>query len=263
MEDYIKSMIASFPSKIEGTSTTPAADHLFKVNENGIKLDEERAQIFHNIVAKGLFVCKRARGDIMTTIAFLCTRVQQPDEDDWKKLVHLLKYLNGTKDLYTTLKADNTNIVKWYGDAAFAVHNNMRSHTGGTMTMGKGSIINVSTKQKLNTKSSTESELVGADDLSNHILWTNYFLEAQGYNVKETVLYQDNKSTMLLLNNGKGSSTKHTRHLNIRYFFLADRIANKELRIEYCPTDDMLADYFSKPLQGMKFKKFRKEIMNL
>ena len=127
----------------------------------------------------------------------------------------------------------------------------------------KGSIINISTKQKLNTKSSTEAELVGADDLSNQILWTNYFLDAQGYEVKDTVLYQDNKSTMLLLNNGKESSTKRTRHLNIRYFFLSDRIAKKELRIEYCPTDDMLADYFSKPLQGMKFKKFRKAIMNL
>lgn len=174
-----------------------------------------------------------------------------------------MKYLNGTKELCTTLRADDTNIVKWYGDAAFAVHPNMRSHTGGTMTMGKGSIINISTKQKLNTKSSTEAELVGADDLASQILWTNYFLDAQEYDVKETVLYQDNKSTMLLLNNGKSSSTKHTRHLNIRYFFLCDRIANKELKVEYCPTDDMLADYFSKPLQGIKFKKFRKAIMNL
>ena len=263
MENYVKEMIESFPDGIEGTSASPAADHLFQVNENGVLLDEKRAEVFHTIVAKGLFLCKRARGDIMTTIAFLCTRVQKPDEDDWKKLVRLLKYLNGTRDLYTTLKADETNVVKWYGDAAFAVHPNMRSHTGGMMTMGQGGVINISTKQKLNTKSSTEAELVGADDLANQILWTNYFLEAQDYDVKETVLYQDNKSTMLLLNNGKGSSTKRTRHLNIRYFFLCDRIANNDLKVEYCPTDEMIADYFSKPLQGMKFKKFRKAIMNL
>ena len=105
--------------------------------------------------------------------------------------------------------------------------------------MGKGSIINILTKQKLNTKSSTKAELVGADDLSNQILWTNYFLDAQGHEVKDTMFYQDNKSTMLLLNNGKESSTKHTRHLNIWYFFLSDQIAKKELHIEYCLTDDM------------------------
>ena len=163
----------------------------------------------------------------------------------------------------TTLRADDTRILSWFGDAAFAVHPNMKSHTGGSMTMGKGSIINISTKQKLNTKSSTEAELVGADDISSHLLWTNYFLQEQGYEIKNTILNQDNKSTILLLNNGKGSSTKCTRHLNIRYFFLSDKIAKNELQIQYCPTDDMLADYFSKPLQGIKFRKFRKQIMNL
>ena len=131
------------------------------------------------------------------------------------------------------------------------------------MTMGKGSIISTSTKQKLNTKSSTEAELVGADDLSSHILWTKYFLNEQGYETKDIVLNQDNKSTILMLQNGKNSSTKRTRHLDIRYFFLADKVNKKELKIEYCPTDEMIADYFSKPLQGFKFKKFMKQIMNL
>ena len=139
----------------------------------------------------------------------------------------------------------------------------MRSHTGGVLTLGGGGIINVSRKQKLTAKSSAEAELIAADDLANSILWTKYFLEEQGYGAKNTILFQDNKSTMLLLNNGKASSSKRTRHLNIRYFFLSDRIANGELRIEFCPTDDMIADYFTKPLQGEKFRKFRKTIMNL
>ena len=89
------------------------------------------------------------------------------------------------------------------------------------------------------------------------------FLEEQGYGAKNTILFQDNKSTMLLLNNGKASSSKRTHHLNICYFFLLDRIANGKLRIEFCPTDNMVADYFTKPLQGEKFRKFRKTIMNL
>ena len=106
-------------------------------------------------------------------------------------------------------------------------------------------------------------ELIAANDLLNSIIWTNYFLEAQGYASTDTAMFQDNKSCMLLHNNGKASSSKRTRHLNIRYYFLSDRIVNGELRVEFCPTDDMVADYFTKPLQGEKFRKFRKLVMNL
>ena len=114
----------------------------------------------------------------------------------------------------------------------------------------------------MNTKSSTEAELVAVDDVSSMMLWTNYFLKAQGLDV-DCKLEQDNKSSILLLKNGKASSSKRTRHINIRYYFLKDRIINGEIKVVYCATDDMVADFFTKPLQGAKFKKFRKIIMNL
>ena len=148
-------------------------------------------------------------------------------------------------------------------DAAFAVHNDFKSHTGGVMTMGRGAIASISRKQKMNTRSSTTAELVAADDVIGLILWTKLFLEAQGYEINRNVLYQDNKSTILLEENGKKSSGRRTRHLNIRYFFLTDQIEKGNVSIEYCPTDDMIGDYMSKPLQGEKFRKFRKDILNL
>ena len=127
--------------------------------------------------------------------------------------------------------------------------------------MGKGTISGKSRKQQLTVKSSTEAELVGVDDCLGAVLWTNYFLEAQGYKSKDTIIYQDNKSAILLEKNGRRSSSQRTKHINIRYFFVTDRIANGEIKIEYCPTNDMIADYFSKPLQGTQFIKFRDEIM--
>ena len=108
-----------------------------------------------------------------------------------------------------------------------------------------------------------EAELIAGDDIANTIIWADYFLEAQGYWNEGTKLLQDNKSCVLLHNNGKASSSKRTRHLNIRYYFLADRIANGELSVEFCPTDDMIVDYLTKPLQGEKFRWFQKAIMNL
>ena len=115
----------------------------------------------------------------------------------------------------------------------------------------------------MNTKSSTETELIAADELMPHILWTNYFLNWQGYNAKETILYQDNKSAILLEKNGNKSSSKRTKHIAIRYYFITDRFKADELDIEYCLNGEMAEDYFTKPLQGKKFYQFRKEIMNL
>ena len=127
--------------------------------------------------------------------------------------------------------------------------------------MGRGFPIVCSTKQKLNTRSSTESELVGVDDMMPSILWTRYFLKAQGYRVSDNVIFQDNRSTMLLERNGKASSSKRTKHINVRYFFITDRISKGEVRVEWCPTAEMVADFMTKPLQGSTFKKFRDLIM--
>jgi hypothetical protein len=138
----------------------------------------------------------------------------------------------------------------------------MKSHTGGVMSMGTGAVYSISKKQKLNTKSSTEAELVGIDDVLPQALWTKYFLEAQGYGTT-TILNQDNQSTIKLADNHKASSGKGTRHINIRYFFITDRIARKEGAVQYCPTKEMVADYFTKPLQGVLFYKFRDQMLGL
>jgi len=245
------------------TKSSAAPENLFVVNEDCKKLDSVKATAFHNIVAKALYITKQARPDISVAIAFLTTRVRQPDQDDWSKLSHLMKYLHGTRELPLILGSDGMGIVKWYVDASFAVHPNMRSHTGGAVTLGRGCPIVTSTKLKLNTRSSTESELVGVDDLMPSILWTHQFLKAQGYDVNENILYQDNKSSILLEKNGRASSSKRTRHIAIRYFFVTDRIAKGELSIEWCPTAEMIADFMTKPLQGATFRKFRDIIMGI
>ena len=195
-------------------------------------------------------------------MAFLCTRVKGPDEDDYKKLARVMKYLRGTPNLYLKLEANDSHVVQWWVDASYGVHTDMKSHTGATMTIGKGAIYSTSTRQKLNTKSSTEGELVGVNDAMPQILWTRYFLEAQGYKIQDSMIYQDNQSSILLEKNGRASSGKRTRHINIRYFFITDRIEKKEVTVEYCPTKEMVEDFFTKPLQGVLFCQFRDRIMN-
>ena len=101
-----------------------------------------------------------------------------------------------------------------------------------------------STKQKMNTKSTTESEIVGASDYLPDTIWLLRFLEEQGYKVEKCVLMQDNESAIKIEKNGKRSGSKRTRHMDIRYFFIKDRVNSEGIKIKYCPTESMLADFF-------------------
>jgi hypothetical protein len=168
-----------------------------------------------------------------------------------------MEYLRGDRDRPLILGADNEGMLMWYVDALFAVNSNMHRHAGDGMTIGRDFPISVSTKQKLNTMSSTESELGGIDNMMPIILWTNYFLLSQGYGVIENLLLQDNKSFILLERNVKASSGKRTRHINICYFFITNRVNMKELTIKWCPTKQMVADFMMKPIQGSHFRHLR------
>ena len=128
----------------------------------------------------------------------MTTTVREPDEDDCSKLKHLIKYVRGTKVMPLILGANGTGMLKWYIDGSYVVHPNMRGHSGGGHTMGRGFPVTASKKQKLNTRSSTESEVVGVDDFMPGILWTRNFMKAQDYDVVENIIFQDNKSAMLL-----------------------------------------------------------------
>ena len=265
MIQYVRNMLDDFPIKFtkDDIAMTPAENNLLE--SGGKLLAKSRKEQFHSTVAKGLFVTKRARPDIHPVISILCTRVKESTESDWAKLVRMMKYLHSTWWFTLNITAEDITIIKWMVDASFAVHPDYKSHTGATMQFGgassMGAVATVSRKQKLNTKSSTEAELVGADDISSLILWTQLFMDAQGYPIAKNILYQDNKSAILLEQNGKQSSSKRTRHLNIRYFFLTDQYERGNISIEYCPTDEMVGDYMTKPLQGSKFTKFRRAIM--
>mmetsp|Transcript_16222 Transcript_16222/g.24506 ORF Transcript_16222/g.24506 Transcript_16222/m.24506 type:complete len:201 (+) Transcript_16222:1821-2423(+) len=186
MIDCIERLIADTPEELlKGTATSPAANHLFQVNEMSKKLETSSAVIYHHLTAHLLYLGKWTRPNLLLAVSFLCTRVQLPDEDDWKKLG---RFLRDTKNDKLTLQADNNKPVQWWIDASFAVHPNMRSHNGATMSLGKSCPISISSKQKINTRSSTKAELVGVNDAMYLVLWVRHFLEDQGYSIKDNIV---------------------------------------------------------------------------
>ena len=263
MTRYIGKMVEEFPDKLKDGVKLPWTERLFKVDEKSPELSAEKARTMYTYVMKAMFLCKRARQDVQPAVAFLATRVRSPREQGYRKLVRLMEYLKATAKDVLTLEANDEQSNEWWVDASFAVHPDYKSHTGAIHSLGRGAISSISTKQKVNSRLSTEAELIGIDDVISKILWSKRFIEAQGFELESNIVYRDNTSSMKLEENGRASASKRTRHFNIRLFHVTDLIQRKELTIKYCRTEDMIADYHTKPLVGEAFEKMRKQIMNI
>ena len=120
--------------------------------------------MFHNLVAKTLYTTKWERPDTHTAVAFLTKIVIGTNKDDWGKLVHLMKYIRGTREIYLILSANGSGVLKWWIGASYEEHPNMWGHTGGGISVGRRFPILASTKQKINNCSSTGSDIVGVHE---------------------------------------------------------------------------------------------------
>jgi hypothetical protein len=130
------------------------------------------------------------------------------------------------------------------------------------MTLGQGAICSTSRKQKINTKSSTETELVAVDDFLGDVLRMRYFLEAQGYSIDSNIIFQDNMSSLSLEKNGRVSASSRVKHIRAKYCLIKDRFDAGDVDLKYCPTEEMWADVLTKPLQGHMFRNMRAILMN-
>ena len=119
-----------------------------------------------------------------------------------------------------------------------------------------------SSKQTIVAKSSTEAEMIAVSDHAGELIAQNEFYIHQCGSNKPAILFQDNQSTIRLIKNGKSSSDR-TKHIKIRFFWLKERADLKDILVEYMPTEEMIADILTKPLQGDLFIRLRKALMNL
>lgn len=261
MEGYVQDVLKLY--QVTGKAASPATEKLFEVNPSSPPLSVKQREELHSRVAKLLYLAKRTAPELLPAISFLSSRVHSPTDEDWAKLERVLKYLNANPKCQIVLSIgdDNTLLVVIYADASYGVHLDGKSHTGIVIFVGGALVFVSSSKQKLVTKSSSEAELVAASDATPEGIHTRELLLGQGYQVGPSTLYQDNKSTIALIEKGRSTSAR-TRHINIRYFFIKDRVASGEMVVQYKPTLEMVADVLTKPLQGELFRKLRAQLHN-
>mmetsp|Transcript_20889 Transcript_20889/g.28996 ORF Transcript_20889/g.28996 Transcript_20889/m.28996 type:complete len:224 (-) Transcript_20889:815-1486(-) len=218
---------------------------------------------FHSEVASISYVVKRIKPECLPVTSFLMTRVHNSTEQDWQKLERLLSYVNGTKEIPLCLEMGNNPVeIVANIDSSHATHGDYRGHTGIYISLGKGAIQAISTKQAINTKSSAETELVAASDGGTPAINVLNIVKCQGIHVKALYIEQDNKSTLSMIQNGRATGPT-SRHINIRFFWLNDRVANGEVTMRYVPTEEMTSDLLTKHMEGKLFYKHRKTLLNI
>ena len=245
-------------------STIPGTNDFFKNNESKL-LDKQEKEIFHKYVAKLLYVSRLARIDILGYVSYLSTRVQIPTIEDKHKLEKLIGYLSYTIDKKLKLSnkisnQDGTITINTFIDSSHGLHSDFRGRTGIIVKLGECTIYARSSKQKINTKSSAETELHGISEEISHPLWMKQWLEYIGYKIKNIDLYVDNKSTIIMMLTGKAIG-RNTRHISIRTFFIKQYLDDGTIKIVFTPTDELFADLLTKSVQGKKLIKFTDKLM--
>jgi hypothetical protein len=253
MEAYINDILKSY--NVNGKASTPATSQLFVINENSPALDNDKKDIFHSRVAKLLYLAKRVRPDILTAVVYLSTRVSCPNEQDWEKLERILKYLNAFPEYGMTLIPGEISKIEAYIDASFACHHDRKSHSGIIIMLGGCTIFCRSVKQRLVVKSSAEAELVAVGDECTRVIWCREFLKYQGIScLSPSIIFQDNKSAIAMMEKGYHTSSR-SKHIEVKYFFIKNRIERGEIIITYLPSSIMISDTLTKALQGELFRK--------
>jgi hypothetical protein len=250
-------------TNVDGVSSHPAGSNLFHRSEDSPLLDRASQASFHSMVAKLLYVSKRTRPDILLPVNFLCTRVQSSTVEDQAKLIKILKYLNGTRDMVLKigmpLEPDGSIVLKAYIDAAYSVHQDMKSHSGAVFTLGCGSLLPCSTKQSCVSKSPTEAERMAYTDyIGEGLSLKNVVQDITGAPVKLVVLQDDSSVISILKNDRLSGKSKHTsKHVKVLVAWIKERHDESDFATDYCPTELMISDGLTKPKSANSHLEFR------
>jgi len=259
----IRKMIESIISdwNVSTTRSNPAKPDLFEIDEKSTAVDEELSKKLHRGIAQLLYLATHVRPDILCATIFLTSRVQHLTVQDLNKFMDILKYLNGTVLLGIMLGGDKDNRIRLlaYADASFGVHDSTgRSHGGTVISYGRGPNFVRSNFLKEVCISSSEAELMqltGTTSLA--AAQRDFAIEQQHLDSSEKgILLEDNKSAIHMAHNGKSISHR-TKHIKVKYFFVKQYLDNGEFQLKHCPTQEMVADILTKPLQGATFLELR------
>jgi hypothetical protein len=262
--DYTKGLTVSMAKyeadlveDITRTVSTPALDDLYSIDSDSPALDELDRKKFHTLVAKLMFMAKRSRPDVLLPTAFLATRVLFATVQDNEKLQRVLSYLKGNRDFQLSIDPTILETVVAYTDASHATQERRVSQSGAVIFVHGFPVYVASRKQHCVSLSSYEAELMALSEEGKEVVWCQSFLRSQTNQDVPVTLYCDNLGLVQSLQFPKSQCESNAKHIETRYFWMQENVAQRSIAVKFIRTEEQVADFFTKPLQGTTFKKLR------
>jgi hypothetical protein len=260
---YVKQIIETYQPK--KTYPTPCTEDIFKRPVEELNGDPVEVTEYLSKLMKLMFLATRTRPDILFTVSVLSTKARNPNVHDMVRLDRVIGYIAGTMDLGIKIKPENLKLHAYF-DASWACHSDLKGHTGIVITFGRNGmpLMCKSKKQKVVSRSSTEAELIAMFEGLDYLLYLRrllQFLGCLGENDPPITIFQNNTSAMTLAYLGKTSSGSNSKFMELKYFWIKDYLDHKIFRLEYLPTDAMIADFFASPRIGSTFRLMRDTIL--
>lgn len=252
---FIKKIIKEFGLTDAKESKIPL-DSGYEKNQQGQPLLPTNKD-YQKLVGSLLYISLNTRPDIAASVAILAQKVSKPSMYDWNELKRVLRYLKGSNNLKLYLSSNEEQDLTGYADANWGENrDDGKSNSGYLFKLNGGTISWCSRKQKCVALSSTEAELIALTEAVKESIWLKKLLKEIDFKIQDKiVIFEDNESTRKIIMTDKQSN--RTKHISVRYHFIRDLVKKNEISIDYCPSDDMIADTLTKPLSRVKFQKFR------
>ena len=259
-EGFTRKLVETFGGSDLKPASTPAKADLFECDPASPKMS--KPQVFVSLIMSLMYLARLTRCEILLPTVFLSTKCSSPTEQDYHKARHILRYLKGTPKRGITLGGKGPDVMKprFIVDTSHGVHMDGKGQLGLIIMLGIAVIFCRSCKLKAVTLSSTESEVYGLSDSVGYALWFARLLNDFGYSdVCPMETWQDNQSAMHMQTTGSGRFSR-SKHIFIRDCFVKEHIDNGEIVLKYVPTEDMLADMLTKPLDKAAFNRLVKRM---
>jgi hypothetical protein len=202
-------------------------------------------------------------GALATSItSYLASRQHVCSVSDEESLAQLVEFAKATAHWSFCIKPTDMTLAA-SADASYALHSDGMGHSGVICTVGGALVFAKSSKQRLTAKSSSESELLALNLAADEVLYLRRLLHELGFpQEKPTVIFQDNRSSIIMAQKGELGS-KRTKHFSVRHYFITQHINEGQVRLQHQPGTEMLADGLTKPLQGLGFHSWARRLLGM
>ena len=259
---YIKTVLSKFKMEDCNPVETPAdaSQKLKKAEENEELIDKE---LYQSAVGSILYISTRTRPDVSYAIGSCARFSANPTKCHWTAVKRIMRYLKGTFNFGLIYSSTNPNDLVGYSDADWAGDVNDRKSTSGyVFKICGGAVSWRSKKQSCVALSTAEAEYMALASATQEAIWMKHLIADLHIEIleKPVCIHEDNQSTICIAKNHQYHG--RSKHIDIKFHFTRDQVISGNIELNYCKSENMVADLFTKPLSGPQFKRLR-ELLGL